>query len=275
MASYDINLKTIDVEIAAKDVFGEGFPSETIRLQLDNYVPGLIMVSSFVLYWFILLPVVFPATKPTSKTAIYITEVWRDWHNFVLFIYSGIACGSTFYYVYQNSEFSNMSDLLCRPIEGTWMRPLSITFTISKIIEWLDTAFIVWLGNRPPMFLHVYHHATTFWLFMLTTNIPGTEKLGMLLNGGVHTMMYSHYWRSWPKKLVPLITTLQIVQLATVTYVWSIIPMECPRYENILQEYPIEFMTPYAMVPVFLYYFVTYFINRFIKKKEKKQTKKE
>ena len=65
----------------------------------------------------------------------------------------------------------------------------------------------------PPPSLAADHHATTFWLFCFVMNLPGPEKFGLLMNGGVHTLMYSHYWRQWPKAFVPLITGLQIMQL--------------------------------------------------------------
>ena len=47
---------------------------------------------------------------------------------------------------------------------------------------------LVWHGRRKD-FLHMYHHATTFALFLLVMNFPGAEKCGMLLNGAVHFIM--------------------------------------------------------------------------------------
>jgi hypothetical protein len=46
----------------------------------------------------------------------------------------------------------------------------------------------VWQGRKLD-FLHLYHHATTFALFLIVMNFPGTEKFGMILNGFVHTIM--------------------------------------------------------------------------------------
>ena len=133
-------------------------------------------------------------------------------------------------------------------------------------VEWLGTAFIVWLGSRPPIFLHRYHHATTFWLFCFVMSMPGPEKLGLLLNGFVHTLMYAHYYRSFPKALVPVITVLQICQLAFVTYAWTVTPAECPAFENAFERHPLEFGAPYLMVPVFLAFFIKFFVARFINK---------
>ena len=203
----------------------------------------------------------------------------RDVHNLILCLYSGF-CGFSVAYELQIRQegaggLFNWHSLLCNPVEGTWLRPLSITFTISKIIEMIDTAFIIWLGKHPPVFLHTYHHATTFWLFCLVMNLPGPEKLGMLLNGFVHFLMYSHYYKSWSKQYVPIITILQILQLTTVIYAWYASPSECasddppPAFVTAKNDHFLEFNTPYTMAPVYLALFVVLFVKRFIFKKGK------
>ena len=75
---------------------------------------------------------------------------------------------------------------------------------------------------------------------------------------------------------MPLITVLQIVQLATVTYAWSVSPGECPAaaFASAPKEHTLAFLTPYAMVPVFLYFFVVFFVDRFIFKKAKAPKKR-
>lgn len=277
--ALDVTYHALDLEIVAKGTLW-GWPETPLRLHLSNYVPGMIMVSSFVLYYFLLVPVVFPMTKPDVKNEMAISrlKVWRDRHNLTMFIYSGICCCSTAMWLLSEGQLFDWHSLLCTPVEGTWLRALSSSFTLSKIVEWVDTAFIVWLGNNPPQFLHKYHHATTFWLFCFVMNMPGPEKFGLLMNGGVHTLMYSHYWRSWPKALVQLITVLQIAQLAFVTYAWTVSPGECPDSAfasfDILALLPsldfvLAFLTPYAMVPVFLWLFIVFFVRRFILKKPK------
>ena len=98
-------------------------------------------------------------------------------------------------------------------------------------------------------------------------NMPGPEKFGLLLNGGVHTLMYSHYWKTWPKQLVPLITVAQICQLAFVTYSWTITPGTCSKtsaFADAPSKLPLEFATPYAMVPVYLWFFLVFFAKRFL-----------
>jgi hypothetical protein len=186
--SWGIRYSAADFEVVPKDVFGAGMPSESIRLVLSGYAPAAVLVGSFVLYWFILLPVVFPATRPTTEAGKKTLGIVRDVHNLTICVYSGLASAGTAYYLYLNDQLDYES-FMCTPNEGTWLRVLSVTFTLSKVWEWADTAFIVWLGNRPPGFLHTYHHATTFWLFCFVMNQPGSEKIGMLLNGFVHFLM--------------------------------------------------------------------------------------
>jgi len=274
MTSFDVTYKDVDFEIIPKNLLGL-WPAEAIRLQFSNYVPAMIMVSSCFLYYSVLLPIVFPATKPNGEAAIARYKSLRNIHNLQLCIYSGVCCVFAAVYMLQNGELFHWEKLLCTPVEGTWLRPLSVTFTLSKLVEWIDSAFIIWLGRSPPGFLHKYHHATTFWLFCIIVNLPGPEKFGMLLNGFVHTLMYSHYWRPWPKKLVPTITVLQILQLSIVTYAWTVTPTVCARFATAPSEHFLEFMTPYAMVPVFLGLFIVFFVERFVLKKPKTTKSKE
>jgi hypothetical protein len=136
------------------NVFGAGLPATSLRLQLDHYVPAVIMTSSFALYYFVLVPAVFPATKPQGAAAVARCKAWRNAHNFTLFVYSGLCCAATLYYLWSDGQLRDWSRLLCAPVEGTWLRLVSATFTVSKLVEWVDTAFLVWLGRSPPEFLH-------------------------------------------------------------------------------------------------------------------------
>ena len=273
---FDVTYEEVDIEIISSSLLGS--EGESVRLTMVRYVPTFIMVGSFFLY-FVLYKVVFPMTRPKTTAEIERTLRMRDAHNFSLFVYSAICCIGCTAYLLLDGQLFDWHRLLCTPVEGTLLRPLSVTFTLSKIWEWWDTAFIVWLGSRPPQFLHLYHHATTFWLFCFVMNLPGPEKFGMMLNGGVHMLMYSHYWRPWPKALIPAITILQIAQLAFVTYAYTVNPRECPDalFNAGPQEYVLEFITAYGMVPVFLAFFIKFFVKLFIlgSKRSQRSNKKK
>merc|ERR1711916_253242 len=89
-------------------------------------------------------------------------------------------------------------------------------FYLSKIYEFLDTAFLLVRGRRPK-FLHVYHHFLTFLICYVGNETKTTYAwVAMMNNTLVHSLMYFYYaynsftgvklW--WCKYL----TTLQMTQ---------------------------------------------------------------
>ena len=112
-------------------------------------------------------------------------------------------------------------------------------------------------------FLHLYHHATTFPLFLIVTSFPVTEKLGLLLNGGVHALMYYHFAFRLPKCLRPVITAVQIVQLAVVTLAWMYCASACDDFKGYRVASGASYALPFACVPVYLVFFVKFFIESY------------
>lgn len=70
-------------------------------------------------------------------------------------------------------------------------------FYVSKVWDFWDTIFIV-LGKkwRQLSFLHVYHHITIFLFYWLNShvNYDGDIYLTIVLNGFIHTVMYTYYF---------------------------------------------------------------------------------
>jgi len=70
-------------------------------------------------------------------------------------------------------------------------------FYISKVWDFWDTVFIV-IGKKwnQLSFLHVYHHTTIFLFYWLNAhvNYDGDIYLTILLNGFIHTVMYTYYF---------------------------------------------------------------------------------
>jgi hypothetical protein len=81
----------------------------------------------------------------------------------------------------------------------------------SKILEWADTCFLI-RGQKKVRCLHYWHHLSTVTIFSLSTDNSQVFVLGMLLNGGIHTIMYRHYAVPLPSWARPYITKLQISQ---------------------------------------------------------------
>lgn len=69
-------------------------------------------------------------------------------------------------------------------------------FYVSKVWDFWDTIFIV-IGKkwRQLSFLHVYHHTTIFLFYWLNShvNYDGDIYLTIVLNGFIHTVMYTYY----------------------------------------------------------------------------------
>uniref|UniRef100_A0A0A9X3E3 Elongation of very long chain fatty acids protein n=1 Tax=Lygus hesperus TaxID=30085 RepID=A0A0A9X3E3_LYGHE len=227
-------------------------------------VPFFVLLSTIVAY-LLCIYVIFPATKPQSKKLI---QTLGFYHHTALCIYSLFICSSVLYYMWSIGDFTNYQQFLCSPVDG-WVRFLSISFAISKIWEWFDTAIFIWRGKtlHEIGFLHIYHHTTTTLLFLVVMNAPGTERLGMLMNGFVHTLMYFHYAFRLPKPLRPLITIFQIIQLVLATYYWYVIGEVCPACIQHKMDHPIEYLIPYACVPVYCIFFIRFFFSEYIFKK--------
>ena len=232
-------------------------------LGLTGILPVAVAAGSALLYVLLAFGLA-PLIRPQSPAAKARFETCRYAHNVLLFMFSLLCCGSTFFHMLTSGEFNSLDTVLCAD-PPRYIMVLNMLFTFSKIYEWGDTLFLVWLSPRGAnSFLHVYHHATTFWLFLLVSDLPGPLRMGLLLNGFVHTLMYAHYAWPFPKKIVPLITIAQMAQLATVTYLWTITPQQCERFASFPSTYFWEFLTPYAMVPVYLIFFIHFFVNRFL-----------
>jgi hypothetical protein len=208
--------------------------------------------------------VVCPATRPTTETGLARAKTGRYWHNIALAAFSFVCFAGTFGHMLAEGEMTDFKAATCNRIPY-WLWVMNVVFTLSKIWEWADTMFLVWgKGTGALMFLHVYHHTTTFWLYLHMTTFPGMLKMGILLNGLVHTLMYAHYAWPFPKKIVPFITMSQIAQLGFGTWIWHITPGTCPAHASFPQDHPYDFATPYAFAPVYLLFFVKLFVQRFL-----------
>lgn len=85
---------------------------------------------------------------------------------------------------------------LAQGAAGAEMAALVWIFTYSKVIEFLDTVFMIFEGRlRQVSFLHVYHHVTilSYW-FAILWFAPGSDAYFSLAgNSYIHVLMYSYY----------------------------------------------------------------------------------
>ena len=234
------------------------------RAHLPAPAPAILAFGSMLLYCsliFIIFPAIAPVTEKAKSSFSKIAQI----HYQLLCFYSTFCFLSTLYHLVSSGEVYDFTKFMCDPIPG-WLRIVSISFTLSKIWEWGDTMIDIFRGKTAQQigFLHCYHHATTFALFLSVMNFPVGEKTGMLLNGFVHSLMYYHYAFRLPKQLRPLITLLQIVQLVSVTYLWHITPDTCVALKNFPNDHPVEFLMPYSMVPVYIIFFLIFFYQTYL-----------
>jgi hypothetical protein len=254
------------------DHFQTEIPYTNITINIIPPWTYILTFGSCLLYLFLIVTI-FPLFK--SK----FNDSFAKIHYGLLFLFSLFSFLATLFHAIQTEEITDWSKFLCTPVPS-WLRVLSIAFTISKIWEWFDTAVLISKGHSLSKigFLHIYHHATTFLLFLCVMNFPGGEKNGMILNGFVHTLMYYHFAFRLPKLLRPVITALQIIQLLTVTYIWRVVPNLCPEYKHFPNENFLAYLLPHALVPVYCLFFFKFFIEQYLfapAKKGKSSSRKE
>lgn len=92
-------------------------------------------------------------------------------------------------------------------------------FTVSKLVELGDTAFLI-LRKKPVIFLHWYHHMTVlaFTWFASSYGTP-MGRTFIMMNYSVHSLMYTYYafqagGLKAPKFISMLITVVQTTQMA-------------------------------------------------------------
>eukprot|EP00521_Asterionellopsis_glacialis_P000388 CAMPEP_0195246082 /NCGR_PEP_ID=MMETSP0706-20130129/200_1 /TAXON_ID=33640 /ORGANISM="Asterionellopsis glacialis, Strain CCMP134" /LENGTH=273 /DNA_ID=CAMNT_0040297409 /DNA_START=51 /DNA_END=873 /DNA_ORIENTATION=- len=152
-------------------------------------------------------------------------------------------------------------------------------FYASKIWDFWDTIFIV-LGKkwRQLSFLHVYHHFTIFLFYWLNShvNYDGDIYLTIVLNGFIHTVMYTYYFICMhtkdPKtgKSLPIwwkssLTMMQLIQFVTMmsqgTYLMA---TQC-------QNTSLRVVFAYVVYILSLFFlFGQFFVQSYMKKPKKK-----
>lgn len=154
-------------------------------------------------------------------------------------------------------------------------------FYVSKVWDFWDTIFIV-IGKKwnQLSFLHVYHHTTIFLFYWVNVNInfDGDVFLTVLLNGFIHTVMYTYYFICMhtkdPKtgKSLPIwwkssLTMFQMIQfVCMMTQASFLFITKCPN-------------APAAVRNLYFFYifsllilFAQFFVQSYGKKPSKKKT---
>ena len=138
--SFDVTYESVDIEVCAANTFGAGLPASPIRLKLSGYAPAAIMVSSALFYYFFLVPVAFPQSKPDEKdtASIAFLKSWRSGHNLFLFLYSAVCCFSTAAWLFSEGQLFDWHALLHKKLTPPWVPEVRDPFDVSNFEPDID-----------------------------------------------------------------------------------------------------------------------------------------
>lgn len=153
-------------------------------------------------------------------------------------------------------------------------------FYLSKILDFLDTVFIIAEKRWKQLsFLHVYHHFSIFLFYWLNVNVgyDGDVFLTIVLNGFIHTVMYTYYFVSLHTKEIwwkSALTMCQMVQFICMNaQALYLIFSNCTNYpRNIIVAYLFYIMT---LLGLFAHFFVMSYMKSGKEKKGSSKSNKK
>jgi elongation of very long chain fatty acids protein 4 len=162
------------------------------------------------------------ASKPRKERMELIQVLRSDPIKSLMIVYNAVQVILCVWMVYAaiHEALSSDYNLVCNAFnERTSNMAVVIwVFYLSKALDFFDTFFIVARGAWGQFtFLHCYHHVSiylVYWL-LVNTGYDGDLYLTVVLNGGVHAVMYSYYFMSIigrPLKNKWIITVMQMTQ---------------------------------------------------------------
>mmetsp|Transcript_1128 Transcript_1128/g.1731 ORF Transcript_1128/g.1731 Transcript_1128/m.1731 type:complete len:211 (+) Transcript_1128:280-912(+) len=208
--------------------------------------------------------------KMVNSSLEKVTYPYRFAYNLIQVMLCSYMCIEAALIAYRN----NYSLIACVPfnIDSPPVGNLLWLFYISKILDFADTVFIV-LGKKwnQLSFLHVYHHSSIFMFYWLNLNAgyDGDVYLTVLLNGFIHTVMYTYYFVSLHAKNIwwkSSLTSLQIIQfLCMITHAFYLMGTDC-------QSYPPKLTRAYCLYIIsLLVLFGNFFVKTYLKGGKKKK----
>ncbi|ELU01893.1 hypothetical protein CAPTEDRAFT_100184 [Capitella teleta] len=223
----------------------------TAKLLRENLTIALVISAVYIVMVFVGKRIMQNRPAYQLKTSL---GIWSS----ILAVFSIAGAARTVPNLY-TTAMRSVEDSICEPSfvvdppTGLWV----LMFTLSKVPELLDTAFLV-LKKRPVIFLHWYHHCTVLvFSFYVYGNIAASGRYFATLNLCVHSVMYSYYalksFNVWiPKCVSMLITFMQLTQMAIGVCV------ALKSYQYLGEGRPCS--TSYSLVFWTLFMYSTYFI---------------
>jgi len=193
---------------------------------------------------------------------------WLFAHNVVMSLFSGsivVLCALEMHF----SSVSN-GPWYCSTVETRMFDLIQIVWIMSKVYEWVDTIFLL-LNHKSPIPLHLWHHCSTSVFFGLLSQYSHLSKIGILMNGSIHFVMYAHYARPFPRAWRSWITKFQIAQFAT-SMIWAMAGVTCfvDGKERMFSQ-----LVGHCMVGSYLVMFLQFYLNDQARRKERRQQLKK
>jgi len=140
-------------------------------------------------------------------------------------------------------------------------------FYVSKVLDFMDTIFIVLRKKSDQLsFLHVYHHFTIFSFYWWNVNCAydGDIYLTIILNGAIHTIMYTYYFLALHTKDIwwkSYLTSCQLIQfMCMLTQAAYLVFSGCQKFPR-----PIVIIYFFYILSLFIL-FSQFFVQKYMKK---------
>ncbi len=184
-----------------------------------------------------------------------------------------ILSPSVYQDVKENGFTYSMCNSPCR--RSPWLSFWALSFTLSKLVEFGDTFFVV-VRKAPLNFLHWYHHVTVLcytWYALATQNNAG--HWFCVVNLAVHSIMYTYYMLKSMKFHVPSQVALGITLLQLAQFVLGIVIVVngAYRYVNNLPcgMEQAHLTAGFVMYGSYFILFLNFFYNRYVRAKPKRK----
>lgn len=216
-----------------------------------------------------------------DRKPFHLQNIVACW-NLFLTIFSFFGTTRTIPYMFHLLRENSFHNMLCLPYDvldpqdvcGLW----TMLFVYSKIVELLDTVFIV-LSKKKLIFLHWYHHATVLLVawHCYAYRLPFSTYF-MTMNYSVHTIMYGYYFlksiHKWPQWISPqFITIAQILQMVAGSWI-CFMTYVLWRDDDVVCFLQLRDIMPAGVMYIsYLCLFVHFFTQRFFPLTQKQKTK--
>lgn len=192
-------------------------------------------------------------------------ESAKLFHNIALSLVSLWMMVVMISHLLAEGRFRNLHSIACVNTDNVGIYGFAnFIYLVSKLWEWLDSIFLL-LSGKEVIFLHYFHHMTTFTMAALVHNCPVGGYA--FINCGVHTIMYLHYAFpvKWARSLITSIQLLQFVVVIAIHTYGYLNPTTCFDMAPVA----LEWWFTETVVVGFLVFFVNFFVQQYIFKGSK------